>query len=292
VRRAIRDGIESLAIGAMLGCADRRTLHLLDATLYRVLRDYRDDSHNLRGLMAWESAALAWFPVTGSVVVIGAGGGREAIALAGAGYRVVAYECNAALRRVANRLLPVAGEHAEILPLERDTVPPAPPRPFDAAIVGWSAYMLMIGRATRVRFMSGLRTRLAADAPVLLSFFTREQDDARLERIAKYANAIRTAFGRPLVEPGDDLAPTFVHRFTRAELDAELRDAGYRLVRFEPQGQGPEDSGWAVAVGDGASARTDARGSAAGADTSDCVAAAEATNGRTRDNEYTEDPSS
>lgn len=41
-------------------------------------------------------------------------------------------------------------------------------------------------------------------------------------------------------------APNYVHYFTRDEAEAELREGGFRLVEFHPQGSGGDDSGFAV----------------------------------------------
>jgi hypothetical protein len=183
--------------------------------------------------------------------VIGAGGGREAIALARRGYEVRGFECNPALVDTAVRLLAAEGVEgrASVSLLARDAAPPGPER-FDGLIVGWSAYMLIIGSARRMRFLAGLRERVADGTPLLLSFFTRSDPSPRLRAVARVANALRRALRREPVEVGDDLSPNYVHRFTVDEVRREMAQGGFRMIEFHPQGEGPYDSGWAVGIAD------------------------------------------
>jgi hypothetical protein len=236
--------------GTWLGLLGTRSLHAVDEAMYRRARSYLGDAHNTRGLFDWEERALAaHVPPTGRLAVIGAGGGREVIALARRGYEVRGYECNAALVATAVRLLGAQGVdgRASVTLLARDEPPPGTER-FDALIVGWSAYMLMIGSVRRVRFLAGLRERAAEGTPLLLSFFTRSDPSRRLRAVARVANLLRRALRRDPVEVGDDLAPNFVHRFTADEVRNEMAQAGFRMVEFHPQGEGPYDSGWAVGI--------------------------------------------
>jgi hypothetical protein len=236
-------------VGFWLGVLGRGGLHAVDDAVYRQRRNYGEDEHNLRGLFDWEEEAVKrWFAGCRRLLVLGAGGGREVIALARMGYRVAGFECNRALVGAANDILGRHGlrDSASVAWLARDTAPDGAER-FDGVIVGWSAYMLISGRQSRIRFLAGLHARVAAGGPLLISFFTRPGDSSRLRAISRVANAIRRLLRRPLVEVGDDLAPNYVHRFTAAEVEAELRDAGFRLVAFRPEGPGPYDSGYAVA---------------------------------------------
>lgn len=236
--------------GALLGMLRRGTLHALDDAFYARSAGYRSDRHNLQGLRPWEEEALgAFFAGRASLVVLGAGGGREVLALARRGLRVEAFECNPALVEYAAALLAREGVDAEVRFLPRDAIPGA--GRFDGAIVGWSAYMLISGRTRRIALLRGLRERLEAGSPVLLSFWTRRPDSPRARRVAAVAGRVRRLLGGEPVEEGDDLAPNFVHRFTRAEVEAELAAAGFSLARFVEEGPGPHDSGWAVGIVEG-----------------------------------------
>lgn len=248
LRHAARGGWDAVQAGVWLGLMGRATLHALDDAVYAASRSYAGDRHNLRGLFDWEDAALRdHFAGCRSLLVVGAGGGREVLALARRGYRVEGHECNPALVEYAAGLLSREGCSAPVHFLPRDAAPAGPAR-FDGAAVGWTAYMLIAGRERRIAFLRGLRARLEPSAPVLLSFWTRREGSGRARLVAAVAGPLRRlARGEP-PEAGDDLAPNFVHRFTRAEVEAELAAAGFRMVRFEPIGTAVHASAWAVGV--------------------------------------------
>jgi hypothetical protein len=158
---------------------------------------------------------------------------------------VEGYECNPNLRQAAAWRLLRHGCDAPVHPIARDAAP-ADAAPHDGAVVGWSAYTLIAGRERRVELLRGLRRGLPVGAPLLLSFFTRDERDTRILRPARIANVARGITRRQRAEPGDVLAPNFIHRFTRGEVEAEMAAGGFRLARYEPMGPGPFDSGWAV----------------------------------------------
>ena len=65
--------------------------------------------------------------------------------------------------------------------------------------------------------------------------------------VAAVAGVVRRIRRRPGVELGDDLAPNYLHRFTEAELAAELGAAGYRLVAYAPGRHGTGEPAHAIA---------------------------------------------
>ncbi|HKG94525.1 MAG TPA: class I SAM-dependent methyltransferase [Gemmatimonadaceae bacterium] len=247
-RRAV-SAVDAVWTGLWLGAMSREDLNAVDASFYDGSGMFRSDAHNRRGLFDWEERAIAaHFPPRGSLLVVGAGGGREMLALSGRGYAVEGFECNPELVAFALDFLPREGcRPAPVRFLPRDQAPPEG-GPYDAALAGWSVYMLIAGRERRVAFLRGIRPRLRDGAPLLISFFTRPFDAGRFRVVRMVAGAVRRLRGDEPVELGDDLAPNFVHRFTRAEVEAELAAGGFRLAGFEPQGPGLFDSGWAVAL--------------------------------------------
>jgi len=237
--------LQAVYEGVWLGLLRRADLHAVDEAFYGRNAAYHQDAHNLRGLFPWEATALEAFQGCRRVLVIGAGGGREVLALSRMGYAVEGYECNAALVAYAADFLPRQGCAARIRHLPRDEAPPAG-EPFDGIIVGWSAYTLIPGRAHRVALLRRLRPLARPGGPILLSFFTRGEGGARLRISAGVANALRALLRRERAERGDALAPNFVHYFTADEIAAELREAGWDPRRFTPHGSGARDSGWAI----------------------------------------------
>lgn len=242
--RKIQYAADVAFTGFWLGVLSRRALHAVDEAVYRRGTAYRGEAHNRRGLFAWERTALeTHFPPSGRIGIIGAGGGREVLALSAQGYEAVGYECNAALVAAAQTLLG-DGSRGSVTLLPRDQAPCG--ELFDGVVVGWSAYMLIVGRAARIRFLRAVRGALVPGAPVLLSFFTRSGDGGRLGAVAQVAGGLRRVLGREAVDVGDDLAPNYVHRFSPREVREEFAAAGFVLVEFHEQGPGPTDSGWAV----------------------------------------------
>jgi len=237
--------------GFWLGVLRRPGLHAVDQALYEHRTNYQSAEHNHRGLFEWERIAVeGHLQGRRRVAVLGAGGGREVLALWRMGFEPLGYECNPLLVEAAGRLLPAAGCPHPVLELGRD-LPPPPGERFDAVMIGWSSYSLVTGRAERLEMLRGVRAVLDPGAPLMLSFFVRSEADRRAARVMRVANPVRRALRRPRIDPGDDLLPNFVHRFTRAEIEAELRETGFRLERFEPPGPGPRDSAWAIGIATG-----------------------------------------
>lgn len=245
--------LQAVYEGVWLGLLRRSDLHAFDERFYDRNGAYHDEAHNLRGLFPWEVTALEAFEGCRRLLVIGAGGGREVLALSRMGYEVEGYECNRALVAFADDFLPRQGCAGRVRWLARDAVPDAA-APFDGIIVGWSAYMLISGRAHRIGLLRRLLPLVKPGGPILLSFFTRAADGPRVRVAAAVANAIRAVLRRERVDRGDALAPNFVHFFTAPEIGAELREAGWEPRRFTGQGTGARDSGWAIGTAPGAAA--------------------------------------
>lgn len=237
--------MQAMYEGVWLGLLRRSDLYAVDERFYDGNASYHDDAHNLRGLFPWEATALESFAGCRRLLVIGAGGGREVLALSRLGHEVEGYECNEALVAFAADFLPRQGCPARVRHLARDAVPAAG-EPFDGIILGWSAYTLIPGRAHRIDLLRRLRPLARPGAPLLLSFFTRGGDGPRVRVSSGVANAIRSVLGRERVDRGDGLAPNFVHYFTSREIGAELRDAGWESKRYTAHGSGSRDSGWAI----------------------------------------------
>ncbi|HEU0299985.1 MAG TPA: class I SAM-dependent methyltransferase [Longimicrobium sp.] len=239
--------LQAVYEGAWLGVLRREDLHAIDQRFYDHNPAYHDEAHNLRGLFPWEAEALEAFGGCRRILVIGAGGGREVLALARLGYEVEGYECNPALVAFADDFLPRQGCAARVRFLPRDEVP-AVGEPFDGIVIGWSAYTLIPGRAHRIDLLGRLRPLARPGGLLLLSFFTRGGEGPRFRVSAGVANGIRAVLRRERAERGDALAPNFVHYFVAEEIAAELREAGWEPRRFTPHGPGARDSGWALAT--------------------------------------------
>jgi hypothetical protein len=233
--------------GFWLGMLDRDSLAHFDELHYATRRErvgggaayrYDDEQWNLRGLFDWERAAIdEHFPSSGRIVVTGAGGGREVLALLERGYDAVGYEPHPRLVRAGAALLERRGYGQRLFVSRRDAFP-AEVGACDAIIVGWGSYNLMPGRRRRIEFLRGARACLPADGPLLVSFFAREGGERLLATVSKTANLLRHIRRSEPTEVGDSLNPNFVHLFTDEELTSELEAAGFLIhaYRRDPYG--------------------------------------------------------
>ncbi|MCB1043245.1 MAG: class I SAM-dependent methyltransferase [Acidobacteria bacterium] len=194
---------------------------------------YQSDEHNKAGLFDWEEQAIAkWFPASGPLLLGACGGGRELLALAGKSYQMTGFECQPSLVSYAQSLLSREGVEAEILLTDPDEVPRFD-RSFQAAILGWGAYIHIIGRDRRIRILRKMADQLEPDAPILISFFVRHEASKRIKWIYWVAKAVSLlTFNRRKVELGDTLEGTFDHYFTEEEVRDELSAAGLSVVHY------------------------------------------------------------
>ena len=232
--------------GFWLGVLPSSVIASIDEALYSLRSHYGTAEHNRKGLAPWERRAIeTYFPDGARTMVLAVGGGREVVALRRLGFDARGWESHPELAASAQVLLSDEGHPGVIHFARRDEVPHGD-EIFDAVILGWSMYTLVHGRGKRVDLLRAIRRRVAEGGPVLLSFFDRAGDDARSISVSRFANLFRRALRRNPIEIGDDMLPNVVHRFTREEIETELRSAGFELLHFEPAGPGPLDSAWAV----------------------------------------------
>lgn len=225
--------------GIWLGLLDRPALQNATEVYYVTSTKYRDHAYQLSGFFPWEARALSrFFGDCRSFLVAAAGGGREVIALAKRNVHVDAFECSEELIQVSCRLFIVQKINSSIIIAQPDQVPPSL-GVYDGIIVGWGAYMHIGGRNNRVRFLQQLRLHTNPGSPILLSFLTRVQSATYHKYVLAIARTVRRLRrSTESVELGDDLDPTFVHRFVQAEIADELAEGGFQLIHFSDQPYG------------------------------------------------------
>ena len=240
-RRRALNVLNACFDGVWLGLLDRNALDRLDEHFYSSGHDemdgrvfsYREEAHNRSGLHDWERAAIErHFPSGGRVLVTGAGGGREVLALLERGFDAVGYEPNGTLVAAGAELMRSLGHDGRLRCCDRDAFPGGRERG-DAVLVGWGSYMLIPGRDRRVAFVRAARAAVPDGAPLLCSFFTRPPHARYFSILAGTANAVRQLRRRAPVEVGDTIAENFAHRFTREEIERELALGGFRMIAFE-----------------------------------------------------------
>lgn len=225
--------------GVALGLLDDKTLRQLDYHFYSKTKEWCDRTYNQQGLAHWEQDCVdKYFHAHSPVLITAVGGGREAIALELAGFKVTAYECHDELRAFANSLLQELGRQCRVLPINRDEAPEESPGSIANVLVGWGSYMLIPRRSSRIELLQALGRILRPDGVVLLSFFYSPTYGRPLRLTFAVANMIRTILRRELVELGDSLNFGFVHYFTESSIRAEVESAGLRveMIRGQPYG--------------------------------------------------------
>ncbi|WP_170182647.1 class I SAM-dependent methyltransferase [Blastococcus colisei] len=226
--------IRGLVDGLWLGLASRRVLYGIDAAFYASQGQYVAEEYTRSGLTDWENAAVSeYFQHCTDIVVTGAGGGREVLALAGNGRRVTGFEPNEGMVTFGRTILEGRSD-ASLLVAPRDGWP-ALDATFDGAVIGWGSYTHIAGRRRRVDFLRQTRSHLVAGSPLLVSVYTRPSRTRYHRAVRWVAQPLRALRRGAPIDLGDGFAPMYAHHFTREELAAELADAGFRLEVWRPR---------------------------------------------------------
>jgi hypothetical protein len=230
--------MQSCFAGFWLGILRRDTFHAIDQLFYDQSAKYSQDAYNRQGLWKWEQEIISrYFAGCRRLLVGGAGGGREVLALSKLGYEVDGFECHPGLAQFANDLLQREGFGARVHRAERDQCPQLGEE-YDGLVVGWGAYMLIAGRQRRIAFLKAMRAQAREGAPILVSFYDRAGSESRFKLIAAIGNVLRWLLRREPLDVGDDLAPNYVHYFTREQIAAELHEVGFDPVFYDTREYG------------------------------------------------------
>jgi hypothetical protein len=232
-------------IGLWLGVLTRENLHALDKEYYTRSKrrsldkeNYHSREWNHGGLFAWEKSILAdYFMNCRRLLVIGAGGGREILALRQLGYQVDGFESHPDLVTVANELLREQGYDSAVRLIPRDSGPRTQTT-YDGIIIGWATYTLVQGRKHRIALLKQLRAQTQAQCPIVLSFFWRARTHWSYRVASFVANMIRRQLRREPTEIGDWLTPNYVHHFIQDEITSELLEGGFDTIHYSTTGYG------------------------------------------------------
>lgn len=215
-----------------------RERHLQAITDQAYARDHilTSRSHNTAGLNAVERRMVdEWFPQRGRALVLGAGGGREAVALCRRGLEVEAVDCSPPLVDSARRTCAELGVSAAVhlrVPGDLDGFV----GPYDVVLLGLGAYSHMPGRAARVALLAGLRER-ATESVLMLSFYPRRGGGRSLAH--RLSTAVARLSGNPRrPEPSERLADTYAVSFSLSQIVDELDSGGWLLRELDEGGMG------------------------------------------------------
>lgn len=202
------------------------------------------------GLFDWERAIIehARFPRAGTILVGGAGGGRETSALLARGYSVIAFEPTPELVRAGARL--VAGSkgssfheaaYADVVRASSGGGPLAAVLAgahVDGVVLGWDSFVYL-EPDERDPLFAALR-HVAPRAPVLVSFRAPPPAEAAgtsTRRLRLWLRRLFAALGAPAVRRAGEMFSTtggFLHGITAEELRLIAERHGYRVAHLAP----------------------------------------------------------
>lgn len=226
--------------GFWLGYLSADDLDAITRDHYHNSQEYASPEHNQRGLFDWERVVVEQYFQPGSrILVAAAGGGREVLALRRAGFQAEGFDCSATLVQASEAIFDRLGEPRGVALCPPGEVPSGPPL-YRGLVVGWSGYTHIPARRRRIAFLQQLRSRALPGAPVLVSFFPREDSSRSEILIYRIARISRVIFRKrkEQSELGDHLGWCFSHTFTREDIEAELQAAGFRPVFYSEVGEG------------------------------------------------------
>lgn len=238
VRRLYSFGL-AIHQGFWLGVFDKKSLSNLVNASYEDWSGYHQRDYLHSGLWPWEKASIEkYFNQCHTILIGGAGAGREIIALSKMEYQVDGFDCSRSLAKTAAEILSLANIENRYEISEPDHVPTTF-GVYDGLILGWSAYSHIIGQESRIQFLKEFRQHVDNGSPVLISFFTYDKKSLMFSTIYCVANAIRLLlFRKERIEYGDTLVETYLHHTNQANVEQELRLAGFALKHYSDHGFG------------------------------------------------------
>ena len=200
------------------------------------------------GLFDWERSVIAELklPPGSSILLGGAGGGREMVALAELGHEVVAFEPNetlyAGLQRLCAERASCRAYHASYGDLVEGAQGKGPlsaeSGPFAAIVFGWGSFSHLTDASEQIAVLQAARS-IGERAAVVLSFFLRADGHTTNGRSARLQALLRRVLqGEAATRRGaSGLAYRrdcgFLYRYTRSEIAELARGAGYELVSLK-----------------------------------------------------------
>jgi hypothetical protein len=237
-------------VGAVLGSAlatDEQTALGIALWELRLAR-----SGGMDRLYPWE---VQWLdrrlpPPPSTILIGGAGRGREAAALAGRGYLIDAFEPAPSGAAACRTALDHGGRHrtlrgayeelsAAVLDGADTALAPFAARPYDVVLLGWGSLSHVLERAERRRAFEAAH-RLAPRGPILASFLVTDERRGPPSRGARLGATIGRGLSRlrsqePPAEP-PDFGPTtgFRVHLSRDEIESHAAALG-RRCDWEPE---------------------------------------------------------
>ena len=218
--------------------------------LTRLIRNHYDDSYQDMEachpetyykwtLESWEEDVIVRHKMTsGSILVLGAGVGRESIALAQRGFLVVGLDINRKSLCVASQQAMVRNLHLFAVQADFQAIPIGPDR-VDYVFMSGIMYSSIPGRQQRQSWVRSLRACMNEHGLVVLNFLVGRGIGTRTHRLIHSLNRwLMTLPGaNRSYQLGDTFSQShFLHAFVdEEEIRSELRDAGATVDQLDWQ---------------------------------------------------------
>lgn len=216
--------------------------------LREMLRNFYDDSYQnvdeqardevfKWALEDWEERVVAsHFEPEGLVLVLGAGVGRESIALARLGFHVTGVDINNAALRLARQQAHSEGLISRFVQADFFALP-IRANQTDYIVLSGVMYSSIPGRAQRQTYLRSLRELLRPGGTIVLNFVLAREPESRTSRFVDRASQwlLRLPGTNQAYQRGDTCQHGhFMHVFQeRQELERELNQAGLTLLALE-----------------------------------------------------------
>lgn len=203
---------------------------------YRNVSTQYPEHSSIWALEPWEEEVLTrHMSGSGTVLVLGTGVGRESIAIAERGYRVLGLDINREALRWAGQRTRTKGGQAWFVQASFLAIPTLPAR-VDYIFLPRVMYSAIPGRRERQAWLRNLRTHLKERGLAILNFLILREPETRTDRLTLFLNRwlVTLPGANHSYQPGDTCAQGhFLHIFaTDEEIRSELSEAGATIIEL------------------------------------------------------------
>lgn len=202
----------------------------------QVIESWSNEAHINSGLYENELDLLQDIGVkSGNLLILGVGGGREAIPLARMGFRVTGVDyvtkmVDRAIENAARAGISIEGQVQDISKLD------VPANAFDVVWLSCVAYSCVPTRKRRIEMVQRIRKALKPGGYFLCQFHLEQGRNSSGRDEAARCWIAKSWLGNRTYEPGDILwaRAEYLHTFASVdEVRSELEAGGFNVERFE-----------------------------------------------------------
>jgi len=200
---------------------------------YDNAKNYLSDELITSGLYDWEWYLLEYYTKpSDSIVLIGAGSGREVYKLTQRPLEVKAYECSLPMVNYANDFFRREGIKAQIHHLPANIIPSDR---CDVFWMGWGVYTHLMGAEKRIEMLRQIARNLKPDGRIFLSFWFETRSEIQIDTIQK----VNRFINKRIIEPGESFRGKFWGKYySREQIEYEANMAGLKLAYFGTEAYG------------------------------------------------------